>query len=70
MLLEKLSGFAEGKYDISVSAAQIAEEYEEKRTEAWQTIEELNITQRIVSTSQFIPTQVSLSSLTRSNDEP
>lgn len=55
MLLEKLSGFAEGKYDITVSAAQIAEEYEGKRTESWQTIEELNITQRIVSTSQSFP---------------
>ncbi|EIM83418.1 BAR-domain-containing protein [Stereum hirsutum FP-91666 SS1] len=57
MLLEKLSGFAEGKYDITVSAAQIAEEYEGKRTESWQTIEELNITQRIVSTSKMVQQQ-------------
>lgn len=46
-----MNGFAEeAKYDISnVSGSQIAEDYEGKRTDAWSHIEELNITQRIIS---------------------
>ncbi|EPQ61224.1 BAR-domain-containing protein [Gloeophyllum trabeum ATCC 11539] len=54
LLLEKLQGFAEGKYDTSVTGAQIAEEYETKRSDAWQTIEGLHITQRIISTSKLV----------------
>ena len=50
LLLEKLSGFAEGRYDVSVPAHQIAADYEERRTDAWSQIEELNITKRMIST--------------------
>ncbi|KAI0079044.1 BAR-domain-containing protein [Panus rudis PR-1116 ss-1] len=57
VLLEKLSGFAEGRYDVSISAAEISAEYEEKRTDAWATIEELNITKRMISTSKFVQTK-------------
>ena len=53
MMLDKLNGFAEGKYDVTVTGNDIAREYEEKRSDAWQTIEELNITQRFLSTSTF-----------------
>lgn len=53
MLLEKLNNFADGKYDVSIPSNQIAEEYEEKRTDAWSQIEEMNITKRILSTCKF-----------------
>ncbi|KZT08919.1 BAR-domain-containing protein [Laetiporus sulphureus 93-53] len=54
LMLEKLSGFADGKYDVSVSAASIAEEYESKRSDAWERVEGLGLTQRIVSTSKMM----------------
>ncbi|CAL1697304.1 unnamed protein product [Somion occarium] len=57
LLLEKLSGFAEGRYDVAVPASQIAAEYEEKRTDAWAKIEELNISKRMISTSKFVQSQ-------------
>ena len=46
-----MNSFAdEAKYDIAnASGAQIAQAYEEKRTEAWDTIENLNIIKRIIS---------------------
>jgi hypothetical protein len=40
----------EAKYDVSnIPGSQIAEIYEEKRTDAWSVIENLHITKRIVS---------------------
>ena len=40
----------EEKYDAAnMSGAQIAQLYEEKRTDAWSVIEGLNITKRIIS---------------------
>ncbi|KZT24675.1 BAR-domain-containing protein [Neolentinus lepideus HHB14362 ss-1] len=54
LLLEKIQGFSEGKYDTSTTGAQISEEYETKRSDAWQTIEALHITQRIISTSKMV----------------
>ena len=55
LILEKMNSFAdEAKYDISnVPAAQIAQEYEEKRTDAWSVIENLAIVKRIVSVCKF-----------------
>ena len=55
LILEKMNSFAdEAKYDISnVPAAQIAQEYEEKRTDAWSVIENLSIVKRIVSVCKF-----------------
>jgi amphiphysin len=51
LLLEKMHSFAdENKWDISnVPGSQIAQEYEEKRTDAWAQIEDLSIVKRIVS---------------------
>lgn len=64
LLLEKLSGFAEGRYTITVSAAEIATDYEERRTDAWSRIEDLNITKRMISTCKQHPnTAFSLQSL-------
>lgn len=54
MLMEKINTFAEGKYDIQIPIAQITDDYENKRTDAWQRIEDMNITKRIVSTSKMI----------------
>jgi len=56
LILEKMNSFAdEGKYDISnVPAAQIAQEYEDKRTDAWSVIEGLGIVKRIVSVSRLV----------------
>ena len=50
MLLEKLSEFAEGKYDVSLSFSEIAADYEAKKPEAAQQIEDMAITKRLVST--------------------
>jgi len=56
LILEKMNSFAdEAKYDISnVPAAQIAQDYEEKRTDAWSVIEELSIVKRIISVSRLV----------------
>ncbi|EIN13473.1 BAR-domain-containing protein [Punctularia strigosozonata HHB-11173 SS5] len=55
MLLEKMQQFADGKFDVAnVPGSQIAADYEEKRTDAWQQIENLNITKRMISTSKFV----------------
>jgi hypothetical protein len=55
LILEKTNSFAdEAKYDISnVPGAQIAQDYEEKRTDAWSSIENLGIVKRIISVCKF-----------------
>ncbi|TFY79826.1 hypothetical protein EWM64_g4182, partial [Hericium alpestre] len=50
MLLEKMNQFADGKYDVSITPAQIAEDYETKRSDALEVVEALSIIQRVVST--------------------
>ncbi|KAH8120689.1 BAR-domain-containing protein [Phellopilus nigrolimitatus] len=57
MLMEKLNGFAEGKYDVHVPTTQISQDYEDKRTDAWERIENMGITKRIVSTAKMLQTQ-------------
>ncbi|KAF5312743.1 hypothetical protein D9619_003107 [Psilocybe cf. subviscida] len=56
LLLEKMNSFAEEcKYDISnVPGAQIAQDYENNRTDAWNVIESLGIIKRIVSVSRLV----------------
>ncbi|KAH8834904.1 hypothetical protein DL96DRAFT_1572208 [Flagelloscypha sp. PMI_526] len=56
LLLEKLSSFAEeNQYEVAnMSGPQIQGEYEEKRTDAWAQIEEMNITKRIISVSKLV----------------
>jgi len=60
MLLEKLSGFAEGNYDVSLPGNQIATDYEEKRSDAWSQIEDMSIVKRIVSTSKMVQSRRTL----------
>ncbi|KAI0757511.1 BAR-domain-containing protein [Daedaleopsis nitida] len=54
LLLEKLNGFAEGKFEVSIPAAQIADDYEARRSDALERVEALNITKRILSTSRLV----------------
>ncbi|EPS93434.1 hypothetical protein FOMPIDRAFT_1026541 [Fomitopsis schrenkii] len=54
MMLEKLNGFAEGKYDVTITGNDIATDYETKRSDAWSKIEEMNITQRFISTTKLV----------------
>ena len=55
IMLEKINSFAEGRYDVTnVPGAQISDDYEQKRTDAWSTIEDMNITKRILSTSKLV----------------
>jgi len=56
LILEKMNGFAdENKYDVTnTSGTQIANDYEEKRTDAWSNIENMNITKRIISVSKMV----------------
>lgn len=55
MILEKLSSFAEGKYDVSPSFHEIATEYEGKNSDVMQRIGEMAITKRIISTCRDRP---------------
>jgi len=55
VFLDNITQFAEKRYDITnTTGAQIASDYEEKRTDAWSTIEEMSITRRFVSTSKTL----------------
>jgi len=56
LLLEKMNSFAdESKFDLSnVPGAQIAGDYEAKRSDAWSIIENLGIIKRIVSVCKFL----------------
>ena len=51
VFLENITTFSEKRYDITnTTGAQIASDYEDKRTDAWSSIEEMSITKRFVST--------------------
>lgn len=54
MILEKLSSFSEGRYDVSLTFPDIASDYEAKRTDALRQIEDMAITKRIISTSRLV----------------
>jgi len=67
LILEKMNSFADSaKYDIAnMPGSQIQEIYEEKRTDAWHIIENLNIVKRIVSVSRLVQVSRNQSSLQR-----
>ncbi|KAH7906321.1 hypothetical protein BJ138DRAFT_1071871 [Hygrophoropsis aurantiaca] len=55
LFLEKLNSFAEGRYDTTnVPGSQIQADYEDKRTDAWSQIEDMNITKRMISTAKLV----------------
>ncbi|RPD68771.1 BAR-domain-containing protein [Lentinus tigrinus ALCF2SS1-7] len=61
LLLEKVNTFAEGKYDVSVPPAQIASDFEDRRGDAMERVEALNITKRLISTSRMVQANRSVS---------
>ncbi|KAF8633952.1 hypothetical protein AX15_001134 [Amanita polypyramis BW_CC] len=67
LFLEKMNSFAEDtKYDITnVPGSQIASDYESKRTDAWNHIENMNITKRLVSVSKVVQAARSQNNLSR-----
>ncbi|KXN89807.1 hypothetical protein AN958_04811 [Leucoagaricus sp. SymC.cos] len=67
LILEKMNSFADSaKYDIaSRPGSEITQSYEEKRTDAWHTIENLNIVKRIVSVSRLVQVNRSQNNLQR-----
>ncbi|KAH0590190.1 Protein hob1 [Termitomyces sp. J132] len=56
IILEKMNAFAEdSKYDVTnVPGAQIQQDYENKRTDAWELIESLGIVKRMISASKLV----------------
>ncbi|KAG6837222.1 hypothetical protein H0H93_013090 [Arthromyces matolae] len=56
LILEKMNAFADDtKYDITnAPGAQIQQDYESQRTDAWEIIENLGIIKRIVSVSKLV----------------
>ncbi|KAF9457481.1 hypothetical protein BDZ94DRAFT_1273095 [Collybia nuda] len=68
LILEKMNSFADdAKYDLTnVTGAQIAQDYEERRTDAWSVIENLNIIKRIISVSRLVQANRSQNSIGRS----
>ncbi|KAF9229699.1 BAR-domain-containing protein [Gyrodon lividus] len=55
LFLEKMNSFTEGRYDVTnCPGSQIQSDYENKRSDAWSQIEDLNITKRIISTSKLV----------------
>ena len=54
IMLEKLQGFTNGRYDTSGATADIATHYESSRTDAAEQIDALNVTKRILSTGAYI----------------
>lgn len=56
LILEKMNGFAdEGKYNMAdISGTQIQSDFENKRSDALQRVESLNITRRIISVSKLV----------------
>ncbi|PIL29942.1 transporter [Ganoderma sinense ZZ0214-1] len=50
LLLEKMNGFAENRFDVAIPAEQIVTDYETRRSDALERVEALNITKRMIST--------------------
>lgn len=57
LILEKMKNFADdAKYDITnVHGSQIQSDYEARRADAWERIENLNIIKRIISVCMYKP---------------
>jgi amphiphysin len=69
LILEKMNAFAEdSKYDITnTPGAQIASDYESNRSDAWNEIENLNITKRLISVSKAVQVARTQNNLNRAN---
>jgi len=67
VLLEKMNSFAEeAKFDVAnTPGEQISDDYVQKRTDAWQKIEDMNIIKRIISVSKMVQASRNQSTLGR-----
>ncbi|KAF8588489.1 BAR-domain-containing protein [Ramaria rubella] len=54
IMVEKLQGFAEGKYEIPTEASEIATQFMARRTDVVERIEALTVTKRITSTAKMM----------------
>lgn len=52
-MMEKLQGFAEGKYTIPNTTAEILQDFIERRGDVGENVDGLSITKRITSTGMF-----------------
>lgn len=52
-MVEKLQGFAEGKYEVPADPSQIAELFTERHGESAERVESLGITKRVASTGML-----------------
>lgn len=64
LMMEKLQGFTDGKFNTAMSGNEIAAEYEQKRGDVVERVEALSVTHRILSTSRMMQQQRSNSTLT------
>ncbi|QRW05040.1 BAR adaptor protein [Ceratobasidium sp. AG-Ba] len=55
LMLEKLQSFASGKYEVAGTPQDIEQAYHNRRTDAMERVEALNITRRIASTGDYFP---------------
>jgi len=62
LMLEKLNGFAEGKYDVTVHGQDLVDDYEAKRGDIREQIEAFGVTHKFVSTSKLLTNARSVSS--------
>ncbi|QRV76136.1 BAR adaptor protein [Ceratobasidium sp. AG-Ba] len=54
LMLEKLQSFASGKYEVAGTPQDIEQAYHNRRTDAMERVEALNITRRIASTAKMV----------------
>lgn len=58
-MLEKLQTFADGRYTVPATLAEMLEDYHERRGDAGERVEELSLTKRITSTGRTLrPTRI------------
>lgn len=65
--MEKLQGFAEGKYTIPNTTAEILQDFIERRGDVGENVDGLSITKRITSTAKMMATARGGSNLGRAN---
>ena len=61
-MLDKLQTFAEGRYSVPPTTAEIVEEWQQRFGDAGDGVEALQITKRITSTGKLAPDLLSSSS--------
>jgi amphiphysin len=49
LILEKMQGFADGKYDISLKYGEITTSYEDRKGDAQEKVDNMHIVKKIIS---------------------